>query len=57
MILLKWLIIEEFSALDRGFCKACFAGPLGIMYAYKAELLGVIIAMKLAVNSIDLILV
>ncbi|GMN67783.1 hypothetical protein TIFTF001_036843 [Ficus carica] len=30
----------------RGFCKGCFSKPLGIMHAFKAELLGVITALE-----------
>lgn len=32
----------------KGFCKRCFSKPLGIMYAFEAELLGVITVVEFA---------
>ncbi|GMN53285.1 hypothetical protein TIFTF001_022429 [Ficus carica] len=34
----------------RGFCKGCFAKPLGVLYAFEAELYGVITAVEYAIR-------
>ena len=36
-----------------GFCKACFAKPLGVLYAFEAELWGFITAVEYAISDFN----